>query len=338
MKPRERIMRTLGFQPVDRSPFDLMEGMLWPEIIDYFSNKYGFSTYDQIVELIDPDIRWVHLNYHGPQQTYRNRVGDIVYSQYIADDPLSQATTAKEVLGYTWNDPSWWDIPDVAAARKRFPDHALAFLFWKPYFLNACEVFGMEGALVKMLTMPQVFEAMIKRQHEVNMEILTRSLEAVEGFCDIFWMGDDIASQQSLLMNPNLWRKFIKPYLAQEVQMARGKGLYVLYHSCGSVRAVLPDLLEIGINGLGVFQTTARGMDAESIASEFGGKMVFYGGIDVQQLLSFGTEKEVEDTVKSHVRAFAPYGGYIVSNCHRIETIRGENLEAMCNAARQFRF
>ena len=58
--------------------------------------------------------------------------------------------------------------------------------------------------------------------------------------------------------------------------------MYVLYHSCGAVRAVLEALIDIGIHGLLVFQTTAAGMDAESITGEFGGKMVFYGGIDVQ--------------------------------------------------------
>jgi uroporphyrinogen decarboxylase len=338
MKPRERILRTLNFQQVDRAPFDLMEGILWPEITGYFHEKYGLSTDDQIIEFVDPDIRWVHLNYHGPRQENLTIEGNPAYSQYIADGPLSQASTVKEVLSYTWNDPSWWEIPDIVAARRRFPDYALALLFWKPYFLNACEVFGMEGALIKMLTAPHVFEAMIRRQHEINMEILVKSLNAVQGLCDICWMGDDVASQQSLLMNPKLWRKLIKPYLAEEVQMARNSGMYVLYHSCGAVRAILPDLIEIGVNGLGVFQTTAVGMDVVSIASEFGGKMVFYGGIDVQQLLSFGTEIDVEETVQANIKAFAPYGGYIVSNCHRGDTIKGKNMEAMCRAAVQSKF
>jgi uroporphyrinogen decarboxylase len=339
MKPRERIIKTLNFEKTDRAPFDLMEGILWPEIIDYFLEKHGLSTYEQIIAFVDPDIRWINLDYHGPEKkTKRINDGEVVYSEPISDGPLSMVNTVKEVLSYDWPDPSWWQPPDIAAVRQRFPDYALALLVWKPYFLNACEVFGMEGALIKMLTAPQVFEAMIKRQHEINTEILSRSLKSAQGFCDICWLGDDVASQQSLLMNPKLWRKHIKPYLAEEVQMARNHGMYVLYHSCGSVRAILPDLIEIGINGLGVFQTTARGMDVESIAAEFGGKMAFYGGIDVQQILSSGTEKEVEERVCANVQTFAPYGGYIVANCHRVDTIRGENIEAMVRSASQFRF
>ena len=76
--------------------------------------------------------------------------------------------------------------------------------------------------------------------------------------CDICWLGDDYASQTGMLMRPDLWRRYIKPYLAEEVQLARKHGLYVLFHSCGAVRPILPDLIEIGVNALEVFQTSAR--------------------------------------------------------------------------------
>jgi uroporphyrinogen decarboxylase len=74
-------------------------------------------------------------------------------------------------------------------------------------------------------------------------------------------------------------------------------------------------------------------MDAESIAKRFGGQMVFYGGIDVQQLLSYGTPEEVAQRVQDNLHAFAGCGGYIVANSHRIDTIKGENLEVMCRTA-----
>jgi uroporphyrinogen decarboxylase len=99
---------------------------------------------------------------------------------------------------------------------------------------------------------------------------------------------------------------------------------------------VLSDLIDIGVNGLLVFQTTARGMDVESIAREFGGRLVFYGGIDVQQLLSYGTVEEVEATVRANARAFADHGGYIVANSHhRVSTIKGDSIVAMCEAAKR---
>ena len=115
--------------------------------------------------------------------------------------------------------------------------------------------------------------------------------------------------------------------------------MYVLFHSCGAVRPVLEDFIELGVDALLVFQTTAAGMDPEAIAKEFGGRISFYGGIDVQTLLSFGTAEEVESTVRANVKAFSKCGGYTVANSHfMVSTIKGENIEAMCRAAKECTF
>ena len=83
----------------------------------------------------------------------------------------------------------------------------------------------------------------------------------------------------------------------------------------------------------------AAGMDPESIARDFGGRLAFYGGVDCQRLLTFGTPDEVRTEVGRNVRAFAQCGGYVVSNAHcHIANIRGENVEAMIEAARDCTF
>ena len=138
------------------------------------------------------------------------------------------------------------------------------------------------------------------------------------------------------MLSPEHWRRFIRPYLAEEVRLARESGLMVVYHSCGAVRPVLSDLIDIGVNALIVFQTTARGMEPASIAREFGGRMVFYGGVDAQNLLSYGSNEDVERAVFENVRAFANRGGYVVANSHHgVGSIRGDNILAMCRAARK---
>jgi len=186
-----------------------------------------------------------------------------------------------------------------------------------------------------MATEQAVFEAFVARQHEFYMDILRRALEAAEGMIDICWLGDDYASRDALIMAPDLWRKLIKPYLAEQVQLVRDHGLYAMLHSCGCVRDILPDWVEIGINAHLVFQTSAAHMDAESIAREFGGRMVFYGGVDCVELLTFGTPEDVRRTVRANAKAFESCGGYIVANSHHcISNIRGENMVAMCEAAR----
>lgn len=340
MTPRERVIATLKFQPVDRVPYDLMEGAVWNELQEYFDQTHGMKTSEAVQDFLQTDFRWVGLNYVGPPQASLGAPAQDdaskTYSFAVADGPLAGAETIKDVESHTWPDPSWWAPGDFAAARRRWPDHALVFGHsWMPLFWTACSAFGMEEALIKMHTQPQVFEAFVRRQHDMDMDILERGLRAAHGLCDICWLGDDYASQAQMMFSPELWRRLIKPYLAQEVALIRKHGLFVLFHSCGNVRSILPDFIDIGISAHLVFQTTAAEMDAPSIAREFGGRLAFYGGLDVQQLLSSATPEEVAQTVRSNVRAFERCGGYIVANSHHgVATIKGRNIEAMCEAAR----
>jgi uroporphyrinogen decarboxylase len=340
LKPRERVLHTFTFQPADRAPYDLMEGCVWPELLDYFRQVHGVENETQVIEYLAPDFRWVFPAYTGPQAVSSPEPppdADKSRSKAVKKGPLAGAATVAEVEAYSWPDPAWWGTGDVAAARRRWPEHALVFCpGWSPLFWGACEAFGMEEALINLVSAPHLIEAYIRKQHTFYMGLLSNCLPATGKGCDICWLGDDYASQTAMLMKPDLWRRYIKPYLAEEVQLARNRGLLVLFHSCGAVRPILPDLIEIGVNALEVFQTSARGMDAQSIARDFGGKMVFYGGIDVQKVLSSGSIADVEAAVESNLRAFKDYGGYIVANSHHsIPSIKGENILAMCRKAGQ---
>jgi uroporphyrinogen decarboxylase len=189
-----------------------------------------------------------------------------------------------------------------------------------------------------MVAQPRVYEAFVQRLHEIEMEVHRERCAVAGQHADVCHWWDDFASQENMLISPDLWRRHIKPFLAEQFEVALQNGMLVFFHSCGAVRPILPDLIEMGVSALVVFQTRARGMDPESIAREYGGQLAFYGGIDVQQLMSFGTPQEVAAEVARNVCAFERCGGYIVTNSHHgLETIRGENIEAMCGAARHWK-
>lgn len=316
---------------------------MWQGLLHYFGHRFALESAVQVVDFLDTDFRWIRMRDVRDTQPVDETPGapdvpdeDCRTSKKVASGTLAYAETIQDVDRYPWRDPGDWTAPDCNALRRRWPDHALVFMpGWRPLFWSACEAFGFEEGLTKIMLRPQVFDAFVKRHHESYMDALSRGLAAAKGYCDVCWLGDDFATQQSLMVSPEVWRKFIRPYLAEQVCLAREHDMFVLFHSCGAVRSVLHDLIDIGVNGLLVFQTTAIGMDAESIAREFGGRLVFYGGIDVQQVLSFGTVKEVTDAVEANARAFADCGGYIVANSHSsIATVRPENIHAMCEAAR----
>jgi uroporphyrinogen decarboxylase len=343
MTHRERVLRTFRFEQTDRPALDLMEQQVWPELLEYFRARHGLTDAEQILAFLDTDFRWAWMQYLGPPQPPPAEGlppgWGGTYSDALYERRLARAETVAEVEAEPWPDPGWWVPPDLKAFRGRWPEHAVVISpGWMPLFCSACDAFGMESALVKMATQPEVIEAFVRRQHTFYMDILARTVEAAEGLCDICWLGDDYASQDALLMGPERWRRFIKPSLAEQVRLVREHGLFVLLHSCGAIRAIIPDLIEIGVNGLLVFQTTAAGMGAESIAEEFGGRIAFYGGIDCQQLLTFGSPEDVRAEVQRNAATFHQCGGYVVANCHHgIANIRGENIVAMCEAARELR-
>ncbi len=338
MNARQRVLNTLHFLPVDRTPYDLMEGCVWSELLAYFQTTHHLKDADQVIETLDPDFRWGFSGFlpesSDPQSGQPEEKSKS--SKAVSVGPLAAAQTPSDVVDFPFPNPERWRTSDFKILRERFPDKALVFCpGWMPVFWSACEAFGVESALINLVSNPKVIEAFTQRYQEAVIEILANGGRQAGEWCDLALLGDDFASQQALLISPTAWRKWVRPHLAEQVRVLREHGMLVLFHSCGAVRPILSDLIEIGVNALVVFQTTARGMDAQSIARDFGGKLGFYGGIDVQQLLSNGTPYQVAAAVKANIEAFAGYGGYIVANSHHtVSSIKGENILAMCRAAR----
>jgi len=341
MNSKELVRATYRFEKTERFPFDVSEGRSWLEFLEYFEKEYDLKSHDEVFEWLDTDFRWLESIYTGPQKgepDYWGFVSEVTYSADVYNPPLYNATTIADVDAFNLPDPSWWTLPDFQAGVKKWPDKALVYLpGWMPLFCCACYSFGMDNALSNMLLEPKLFDAYLTKHNEFYLEVLSRGLPFAKEVCDIVWLGDDFASQTNMLFDPSLFRKYIKPHLKKQVQMIRDAGMNILFHSCGAIRSILPDMLDIGINGLLVFQTTAAEMDAPSIARDFGGEMVFYGGICSQNLLTFGSPEEVRAEVAANIKAFDKCGGYVVANTHHgLGDIKGSNIVTMCDAARSF--
>jgi len=108
----------------------------------------------------------------------------------------------------------------------------------------------------------------------------------------------------------------------------------IFYHSCGSVRRIVPDLIEIGVNILNPVQVSARDMDTRSLKAEFGRDLTFWGGgIDTQSVLPTGTPEDVREEVRRRMRDLAPGGGFVFSAVHNIQAdVPARNVLAMREA------
>ena len=149
-------------------------------------------------------------------------------------------------------------------------------------------------------------------------------------------IGDDYGSQDGLLMSPEKWRRYIKPNLRRMYGVYQKAGLPVIQHSCGDVREILGDFVEMGLGALHPLQPKA--MPLEKVKEAIGGKVCFFGGIDTQELLPFGTPADIRRSVQSCVKLLGARGGYIIAPSQEVMSdVPIENIRALVEAIHEYR-
>ena len=147
---------------------------------------------------------------------------------------------------------------------------------------------------------------------------------------DIVYFYDDVASQNSLLISPQMYKDYIQPFHREIIDISKNYGKPVMLHCCGSIYPLIEEFIEMGLSILNPIQPNALNMNPEILADEFGGRIAFHGGIDIQQLLPLGTPAEVEEQVKFNSRVLGKNGGYILAGSHHIQADTPvENILAM---------
>lgn len=207
---------------------------------------------------------------------------------------------------------------------KRFPeldprlpkDDSLYFrpLVWFTLFERLWMLRGFENMLIDPYVDRRSFEYLRDQIVEFNLAMidawLARGAHAI-------YFSDDWGSQRGLLINPDDWRRFYKPSYARMFERVRTGGAHVWMHLCGNITTILPDLIELGLNVLNPVQPQA--MDVHDLAREFGGKVCFNGGVDVQGTLIHGTPADVRREVHELVKIFGGFnGGYIGGTSHSV--------------------
>ena len=134
------------------------------------------------------------------------------------------------------------------------------------------------------------------------------------------------------------YRELVKPYQKRLWASIRERTDAKLFlHCCGSIKKLLPELIEIGVDIINPVQVSARDMDAKDLKREFGSKLTFGGGIDTQKVMPFGTPGDVENEVKARIRELAPGGGFVLTAVHNIQAgVKPENIIRMYGAALKY--
>ena len=180
---------------------------------------------------------------------------------------------------------------------------------------------------------------MLNRIVEYKSQYWQRALQEIGDLVDIIVEADDLATQNSLMLSPNTYRKLIKPHHQRLFRFIKDQAsVKIFFHCCGAARPIIGDLIDAGIDILNPIQISAKDMNPFDLKREFGGDLVFWGGgVDTQNILNYGNQQDVKDNVKSNIEALAPGGGFVFAAVHDIQAdVPPENITAMWEAWREF--
>ncbi len=242
--------------------------------------------------------------------------------------------SVRQVETFDWPDPKYLDFASTIALTEKAREQNVAIFggMWTCYFHTLCDFFGMENYFMKMHTHPAVVEAATEKVLDFYEQANRRCFEAMGDKIDVMFFGNDIGSQESLLISPKSFDRFILPGIKRVVALAHEYDKKVALHSCGAISSVIPKMIDAGIDALHPLQAKAKGMDAESL-SQFKDHLVFIGGIDTQHLLPFGSPEDVRNEVRRIKSLLGPR--WIVSPSHEalLKNVSYENVIAMRDAA-----
>jgi uroporphyrinogen decarboxylase len=222
--------------------------------------------------------------------------------------PLVHPLTEPDLSDFTFPDPRnparYAGLAEYLAKYKDYYTGVRTGELWE----RATFLRGMEDLLYDLAENRPFVEELLERQTEYTLQVMEESLAL--GEFDCFYLSDDYGAQRSLLMSPADWRALIKPRLARLYRFAKVHGRQTYLHSCGCIREIIPDLIEIGLDMLHPIQPEA--MDIYRLKREFGRDITFCGGVRTQDLLPLGTPEEVHAEVRQLKRVMGAGGGYVL--------------------------
>ena len=237
-------------------------------------------------------------------------------------------------------DRGFWDtLRGKALELRRTSDRALILVIGCNLFEWGAFLRRMDNFLMDLVAEPEKVEALLDALMERHLAALDQACRAVGDVADIIRFGDDLGTNGGPLMSPKTYRRLFKPrhtmlcdYVHKHSQMK------TFLHSCGSIRVLMPDLIEAGFEVINPVQTTCKGMEAEGLKADFGKHICFWGGgCDTKTVLPRGTPAEVKDHVKRRLEIFMLNGGFVFNTVHNIlPEVPPQNLVAMFEAIEEF--
>jgi uroporphyrinogen decarboxylase len=370
MTPRERLRRALAHREPDRVPIDMGNsatsihraayqrlkehlgmGPSEPPIIDRMQQVVEVE--EPVLRCLDVDTRQLFLQpargwRKNPDGTFTDEwsigyraAAEGAYYDMISH-PLAEASR-EDLDRFPWPDPEsprrTAGLAREAAELRGRGDYAIVLNgFSETIFGLASWLRGPARFYMDFLLQVDFLQELLDRMLDYALRLARSALDAVGRQVDVIKVADDLGTESTLLISPELYRAFIKPrqkrFYAFLKEHSEAK---LLLHSCGAISPLIPDLVEIGVDAVNPVQVSAVGMDSARLKRDFGDRMTFWGGgCDTQRVLPFGTVDDVAAEVRRRIRDLAPGGGFVFTPVHNIQfDIPPEKVMAMYRTARE---
>jgi len=355
------VSNATGIKMIPYQAVKKLAGITAPDEYIYFWPELGTALPDEAtMQRLHSDVRGVHdrfpqavLNRNKNRPPHSNFVDDWGSGQseieegvwYPGVHPLAEATTIEEVEAYT----NWPDMDDPfrvahvkAQARQLAADNQYAIMAtpWLLFpFERAHAMQGLDKFLYNMAVEKDFSKYLLEKIYGYCKILMGHFLDELGENVDIIKIGDDLGTQESLLISPKMYREFLKPIHADFISFIKSRTkAKVFFHTDGDVFNLIDDFIEIGVDILNPIQTSAGRMsNLAELKSRFGGRIVFCGAVDTQKVLPYGSPAEVRDEVKRVIHALGEGGDFMLASVHTImNEVPAENVLAMVDAAVEY--
>lgn len=369
--PRERVRLAMNLQEPDRVPIEFGGGVsnfhedVYREFEEHLGIGYwkiwttnwgGFKVDERVLQRLHVDFRHIWFGFGGtkcwtpvkvyPDGTYtdfwniRYRAINHIYSN-IVEYPLQGAKDPKDIENYfaVLPDPravgaeAAEDLKEEAEYLSKETSYAIKGEPMWSHFELAQWIRGMQEFFIDMVERQEMAFTLQKELYEYQALMYQKFFEAVGDYLDVLWTSDDFGGQQGSLISRQDFVEQVKPWQKKRVDYIRERApnAKIFHHTCGSAYEVIPELIDIGYDGLNPLQPFAKNMEPERLKEEFGDKLFFLGGLDHQFILSKSTQ-EVKEFTERLIKAYAPGGGYILGPTHVVpRNTRVEGIIAACD-------
>jgi len=256
----------------------------------------------------------------------------------VVEPPLKNAGSVEDIEKYKFPDPYAKGRFNIAEKEigKYGNDYFVIGDCELSIFELAWQLTGLESHMMAMAYKEEWLEALYDRVEHWTTNI---ALQLTRLGVDAIWFGEDIGSQTSTLMSPEMWRQQFRPRYERIIKTLKNISpeLIIIMHSDGAVAPLINDFIEMGIEVYNPIQPNVAGSDPQELKDKYGDSISFFGGIDQQGLMPSGDFDKLHEEIKYRCKVLGENGGYLLAPAHIIQAdVAPETVKAMIEAAKKY--